>query len=119
MTILTVSNQKPMLDELEKELAALLPGAGIIKQTDALMAGKVAFNQKIDVVFAATVMKRMNGLQLIQFVRQEHPAVKSYLIGSEQELSELFFTVPGDATGCLIYPFAVNAVRDLWQNSGK
>lgn len=114
MKILTVSNHMTMLEELGKELSDLYPDAEIIKETDALMAGKYAFNHEVDVVFAEADMKRMNGLQLIQFVRFEHPDVKSYLIGSERELSESFLTVSEDVTGVLIYPFAENAIRDAW-----
>lgn len=113
--ILTVSNHRMMLDELEKELSAMYPEAEIIKETDALMAGKYAFHHDVDIVFAETDMKRMNGMQLIQFVRFEHPNVKSYLIGSEKELSESFLVVTEDVTGVLTYPFSKNEIR----NTGK
>lgn len=112
MKILTVANHKIMLDALERELGAIYPGSEIIKETDALMAGKYAFNQGVDIVFAEAEMKRMNGLQLIRFVRQEHPGVKSFLIGSQQELSESFLVVPEDVTGILVYPFVKQAVWD-------
>ena len=119
MKILAVANHATMLRELEKELSDVFPGAEIIGETDALMAGKYAFNQEVDVVFAEADMKRMNGLQLIQFVRQEHPGVKSFLFGSEEELSESFWITSDDVTGILPYPFAENAVRDVWQRSGQ
>ena len=119
MKILTAANHISMLKELEKELSDIFPGAEIIKETDALMAGKYAFNQSVDIVFAEADMKRMNGLQLIQFVRQEHPDVKSFLIGTEKELSESFLIVSEDVTGVLTYPFAEKAVRDAWQGSGQ
>lgn len=117
MKILTVSNHSAMLEELGKELSDIYPEAEIIKETDALMAGKYAFNHGVDIVFAEADMKRMNGLQLIQFVRFEHPEVKSYLIGSEKELSESFFVVSEDVTGVLTYPFSKNAIRDAGQGN--
>lgn len=119
MKILTVSNHMKMLEELGKELSDIYPVAEIIKETDALMAGKYAFNHGVDVVFAEADMKRMNGLQLIQFVRQEHPDVKSFLVGTEKELSESFLTVSEDVTGVLTYPFAENAIRNVWQINRK
>ena len=76
------------------------------------MAGKYAFNHEVDMVFAETDMKRMNGLQLIQFVRRERPDVKSYLIGSDQDFSESFLTVSEDVTGFLIYPFTDKTIRE-------
>ena len=87
MKILTVANHIAILEELEKELSAVSPGSEIIRETDALMAGKYAFNHEVDIVFAEADMKRMNGLQLIQFVRHKHPDVKSFLIGTEEDLS--------------------------------
>lgn len=119
MKILTVANHKAMLDALEKELEDIFPGSEIVKETDALMAGKYAFNQGVDVVFAEAEMKRMNGLQLIQFVRQEHPGVRSFLIGSEQELSESFLVVSEDVTGVLAYPFAKKAVQDACKRNER
>ena len=87
MKILTVANHIAILEELEKELSAVSPGSEIIRETDALMAGKYAFNHEVDIVFAEADMKRMNGLQLIQFVRHKHPDEKSFLIGTDEDLS--------------------------------
>lgn len=113
MKILIVANHIAILEELEKELSAVSPGSEIIRETDALMAGKYAFNHDIDMVFAETDMKRMNGLQLIRFVRHEHPGVKSYLIGSAQDFSESFLIVSEDVDGLLIYPFSKEKIKML------
>lgn len=117
MKILTVANHLAILEDLKEKLSDAFPGAEIIREKDALMAGKYAFNQKVDMVFAEMDMKRMNGLQLIQFVRQEHPDIKSFLIGPEKEFSESFLVVSEDVTGILIYPFAENAIREIRQRS--
>ena len=117
MRILTAANHVTVLKDLVKELSAIFPGAEIIQENDALMAGKYAFNHDVDIVFAEADMKRMNGLQLIQFVRHEHPAVKSFLIGTESELSDSLLVVSEDVTGILTYPLARNAVREVWQRS--
>lgn len=117
MKILTVGNHITLLKELGKELSEIFPEDEIIQETDALMAGKYAFNHEVDVVFAEVDMKRMNGLQLIQFVRHEHPDVKSYLIGTDKELSESFLIVSEDVTGVLTYPFAEHAIWDVLRGS--
>lgn len=119
MIILTVANDMTMLEELGRELSETFPGEEIIKEKDALMAGKYAFNHSVDIVFAEADMKRMNGLQLIRFVRQEHPEVKSFLIGTEKELSESFLVISEDVTGVLTYPFAKKELRDIRQRSGQ
>lgn len=119
MKILTVANHMNVLDELKEELSEIFPGAEIIKETDALMAGKYAFNNGVDIVFAEADMKRMNGLQLIRFVRHEHPDVKSYLIGSKKEISESFIVISEDVTGILTYPLSKNAVHSILQRNGQ
>lgn len=116
MKIMTVGNHAAVLKELGKELSEIFPESEIIAETDALMAGKYAFNHAVDMVFAETDMKRMNGLQLIQFVRHEHPGIKSFLIGSDEDFSESFLIVSEDVTGILTYPFSENAIRDVLQN---
>ena len=118
MKILTAANHVIMLEALEKELSDIFPKAEIIKEKDALMAGKYAFNHKVDMVFAEGDMKRMNGLQLIQFVRREQPDVKSFLIVTQKELSESFLIDSEDVTGILTYPLVENAVRNVFQRSG-
>ena len=119
MKILTVANHIAILEELEKELSAVFPGSEIIRETDALMAGKYAFNHEVDIVFAETSMKRMNGLQLIQFVKHEHPGVKSYLIGADEDFSESFLIVSEDVTGILTYPFTKKTIQDVLQETKK
>ena len=117
MIIMTVGNHATILKELVKELSKIFPGSEIIAETDALMAGKYAFNHEVDIVFAEADMKRMNGLQLIQFVRHKHPDVKSYLIGSGRDFSESFLNVSEDVTGLLTYPFAKKTIQDVLQES--
>ena len=111
MKILAVSHNALLLRELTSELSHIYPGAEISDNTDPLMAGKYSFSHDVDVVFAEADMKRMNGLQLIQYVRHEHPDVKSYLIGTEKELSDSFLIVSEDVTGILTYPFTKDSMR--------
>ena len=118
MKILTVANHIAILEELEKELSAVSPGSEIIRETDALMAGKYAFNHEVDIVFAEADMKRMNGLQLIQFVRHKHSDVKSFLIGTDEDLSGFLGVVSEDVTGILTYPFIKKTIRDTLRNNG-
>lgn len=113
MKIMTVGSHIAVLKELCEELAEIFPDGDIIQETDTLMAGKYAFNNEVDMVFAETDMKRMNGLQLIQFVRHEHPDVKSYLIGSDKDFMDSFLIVSEDVTGILTYPFTKKTIRNV------
>ena len=111
MKILTAANHVAILEELEKELSAVSPGSEIIRGTEPLMAGKYVFNHEDDMVFAETNMKPLNGLQRIQFVKHEHPGVKSYLIGADEDFSESFLIVSEDVTGILTYPFTKETIQ--------
>ena len=118
MIIMTVGNHAAILKELVKELSEIFPGSEIIAETDALMAGKYAFNHEVDIVFAEADMKRMNGLQLIQFVRHKHPDVKSFLIGTDEDLSGFLGVVSEDVTGILTYPFMKKTIQDTLRKNG-
>lgn len=119
MKILTAANHAAMLNELGKALSEIFPDSELIQEADALMAAKYAFNHEVDIVFAEADMKRMNGLQIIQFVRHEHPNVKSFLVGTEKQLAESLLLVSEDVTGFLAYPFAEDSVREVLQRNGQ
>lgn len=115
MKILTVSNRLTVLSELNECLSALYPEADIIAETDPLMAGKYVFNNPVDMVFADVNMKRMTGLQLIQFIRHEHADTLAYLMGTGEEISDLLtMTALEDVRGVLIYPFSeASFIKDI------
>ena len=105
MEILTVSNDKALLADLHGALRSLFPTAYIAQETDPLMAGKYAFQNDVDMLLADVDMKRMDGIQLVHFVRQERPHVQAYLMGAERVLCGLPLTVPDDVLGWIICPF--------------
>ena len=104
MTILAVSNNSTMLENLCNGLSSILPNANIIRETDSLMAGKYLFNHNFDMLFADVNMKRMGGVELIRFARQEHPGVLSYLIVPNGEKNDFPFLTPDEVTGIIEEP---------------
>ena len=104
MTILAVSNNFSLLERLCNGLSSILPDADIIRETDSLMAGKYSFNHNIDMLFADVNMKRMGGVELIRFARQEHPGVLSYLIVPNGEQNEFPFLTSDEVTGIIEEP---------------
>ena len=62
--------------------------------------------------------KALAGLQLIQFVRHKHPDVKSFLIGTDEDLSGFWGVVSEDVTGILTYPFIKKTIRDTLRKNG-
>ena len=105
MTILEVSNNYGLLERLCNRLSSILSDANIICETDSLMAGKYLFNHNIDMLFADVNMKRMGGVELIRFARQEHPGVLSYLIVPNGERNDFLFLTPDEVTGIIEEPF--------------
>ena len=118
MTILAVSNNSTMLERLCNGLSSIFPDADIIRETDSLMAGKYSFNHNIDMLFADVNMKRMGGVELIRFARQEHPGVLSYLIVPSGEQNEFPFLTSDEVTGIIEDSFTKESLKkDLAQRA--
>lgn len=111
MTILAVSNNYGLLERLCNGLSSILPNANIIRETDSLMAGKYSFNHNIDMLFADVNMKRMGGVELIRFARQEHPGVLSYLIVPSGEINDFPFLTPDEVTGIIEEPLTRESLK--------
>ncbi|MGN0814914.1 MAG: hypothetical protein ACI4MH_06760 [Candidatus Coproplasma sp.] len=105
MRILTVSNRIDVLKELIGHIGRAYPEAEVIGETDPLMACKYAFNNAVDAVFADANMKRMTGLQLINFIRRENSQALTYLVGSVGEINACTPSVENNLTGIVLYPF--------------
>lgn len=109
--ILAVSNELSVLTELESVLKNVFPAAEIIKETDPLMACKYSFNNEVNYVFASENMKRMSGADLLQFIKKEHPTVKTYLIFSDADSStEAFYD---DFDGAIRCHFSDEELKSL------
>ena len=118
MTILAVSNNKSLLENLCNGLSSILPNANIIRETDSLMSGKYSFNHNFDILFADVNMKRMGGVELIRFVRQEHPGILSYLIVPSGEINDFPFLTPDEVTGIIEDSFTKESLKkDLAQRA--
>ena len=111
MTILAVSNNFSLLERLCNGLSSILPNANIIRETDSLMAGKYLFNHNFDMLFADVNMKRMGGVELIRFARQEHPGVLSYLIVPNGEQNEFPFLTSDEVTGIIEDSFTKESLK--------
>lgn len=111
MTVLAVSNNKNLLEKLCSVLSSILPNADIIRETDPLMAGKYSFNNNLDMLFADANMKRMGGIELIEFVRHEHRDVLSYLIVPNGETDDFPFLTPDEITGIIEEPFTMESLE--------
>lgn len=106
MNILAVSSHTELLSSLKDALRRLFPGAEIACAADPLMAGKYAFHNRVDILLAEADMKRMDGVQLVRFVRQERPAVRAYLLVRRDAPS---LPVP-EAAGVIALPFTVGGL---------
>lgn len=111
MTVLAVSNNPGTLEKLCSGLSSILPDANIIRETDPLMAGKYSFHNNLDILLADANMKRMGGVELIQFVRQEHQQVLSYLIVPSGDTDDFPFLTPEDADGIIEEPFTKESLE--------
>lgn len=118
MQILAVGSDPAHLAELCSCLSVLFPDADVRKDTDALLAGKYAFNHKVDLLIAEVGTKRMNGVQLCRFARREQPDVCTCVIGTEKELLSLAPVKEVDHK--LKFPCTVDSLRiALLDRSGR
>ncbi len=86
MTILIVGNNITILKEVSAQFQGIYPSADVMIKTDPLMAGKYSCCHEVDMLITEPEMKRMNGMQLIDFVRHEHPEIPAYLIVNEADV---------------------------------
>lgn len=112
--ILAVSNELAVLTELNGILGKIFPFAEIIKETDPLMACKYSFNNDVNYVFASEGMKRMSGADLLQFIKKEHPTVKTYLLFNRTRFPEETFY--DDFDGAIGYPFSEEELVEALKN---
>lgn len=117
LKILVVSNELSVLTELESVLKIYFPLAEIIKETDPLMACKYSFNNEVDYVFATENMRRMSGSDLLQFIKKEHPAVKSYLLFNRERCP--METLDDDFDGVIGSPFSVEELTATIKSDAK
>ncbi len=117
MTILTVGNEISILQELSDELLTICPSASLVVKTDPLMAGKYAFNHRVDILIAEMDMKRMNGIQLVDFVRREHPGVLAYLLGEKENMKKQNINQIENVTGIITYPFRNRSLEHLFKGA--
>lgn len=117
LKILVVSNELSFLTELESVLKILFPFAVIIKETDPLMACKYSFNNAVNYVFAAEEMRRMSGSDLLQFIKKEHPAAKTYLLFNRERCPRE--TLDDDFDGAIGSPFSVEELTATIKSDAK
>lgn len=117
LKILVVSNESSVLTELDSVLKIYFPLAEIIKETDPLMACKYSFNNAVNYVFAAEEMRRMSGSDLLQFIKKEHPAVKTYLLFNRERCP--METLDDDFDGAIGSPFSVEELTATIKSDAK
>lgn len=115
--ILAVSNELSALTELEGALKKAFSFADVVKETDPLMACKYSFNNEVNYVFASEEMKRMSGSDLLQFIKKERPAVKTYLFFEGASASSAVFC--DDADGVISYPFSDEELVKALKNNAS
>ncbi|MGN1099038.1 MAG: hypothetical protein ACI4S9_01720 [Christensenellales bacterium] len=110
MRILAVSNDLSVLSELKGLLTRILPNADIITETDPLMACKYSFKNEVNLVFTARELKRMSFSELSQFIKKEHPTVKTYLIYDKS--TALDERISNEFDGIIGYPFSIEELTN-------
>ncbi len=109
MTILIVGNNIAILKDISKKFQEAYPSVNVVIKTDPLMAGKYSCSHSVDILITEPEMKRMNGMQLIDFVRHENPEIPAYFIVQETDV----VNEPDGVTGVITYPLETDAIKNL------
>lgn len=115
MRILAVSNDLSVLSELNEALKKIFPEADVIKETDPLMACKYSFKNEVNFVFADRKMKRMSFSDLTQFIKEERPRAKTYLI--DKNAVALDALICDEFDGAIGYPFSLEELTKILKNN--
>lgn len=83
MTILTVDPNSKDLNHLTNCLSLLHPGDKVRSYSDPMLAYQYAFNHKVEAVYAAVNMKRLDGLTLAKMLREDQPDMRIYLVAKD------------------------------------
>ena len=113
MNVILVDTNIKRLHSAAALLRKIAPESTVMSTADPLMAAKYAFNNPVDLLFAALNMKRMSGLQLAAFVREQHPAVRACLLASRQEFADCPEAFDGGIRP-LALPITEEALRKLF-----
>lgn len=111
MTILVVDWDTKRLINTELLVRNIYPQDEILAYTDPLLAAQYSCNHMVEVVVAAWEMRRMNGLQMAEFVRKFRPRAQIYLTACPQERAG-GVTRTGEADALLGEPLTEKALRD-------
>ena len=111
MVVLLVDTDVERMYETAQLLQTLIPGLDGLSTTDPLLAAKYAFERPIDVLIAGLNMKRMNGIQLSAFLREQNPNVKVCLFASSREWKEKAISGQESCTQ-LSLPLTEKSLRD-------
>lgn len=113
MVILAVDNHAERLQQLTQLLQKTFPQEKVLSFVDPLMAGKYSYSHGVDVLFTELRMKRMDGLEMCQFIRRRQPEVRCYLIGSPEELKLLHPEWRREYSACFSRPVTPEQLAEL------
>ncbi len=102
MTILTVINNKSLLDELKGILTAIQPDAEILSFTDSPKALAAAREKIIDVAFLDVKLPEIDGLLLGRYLKDLYNDINLVMLTKER--STAFDAMALRASGCLLFP---------------
>lgn len=80
MNIVIADGDVKALSELENILKRIYPEGTVVTFTDPMYAVKYALNFPVDIAFTEVKMKYMDGLTLIQVLRQKYCNMKAVIV---------------------------------------
>lgn len=116
MTILTVDCNLDQLKICELMLRRIFPQDAVVAYQDPLMAGKYCCNNRVDIVFAALNMERMDGLKMAEFAHHFHPEAQVYLT-ADPEYCQWESLYEDKINGMIPYPLSEESIRAVLERA--
>lgn len=80
MNVLVIDNDPIALEALALQLRESNPDSNVQVFTDPLLAVKYGYNHRVDMVYAKTVMRGLNGSDVVRLLRDIHPDLRVELL---------------------------------------
>lgn len=111
MKIVAVDPEPRELMRLSECIRAITPpGTSVECFCDSLFARQYAFHNPVDRLYALAHMNRLDGIELIEKIRKEQPAMQTYILWEDEKFRDA--AMKAGASGYIVKPVTSDKLLD-------
>ena len=88
MIFVTANSCRPQLERLTQFLLSAFPGSTVYQHTDMQRVPHDVLHNKVDAVFLAAEAENSSGMELMQRLHKQQPALPIYIISASENLRQ-------------------------------